>query len=146
MWIALVKVHYSSLRPFTYRNVSGTYAYTTSDKLTCEYMSEGISGYLGSWFTYEKDLYVYLRTWVESGSGSFTWTTENFIGPYLRRNHLRGVDARFWRPSARFGLRDRKIGEWIHFLNGPVSIHKRGDSICRGHCCSFWGQTVMVYR
>ncbi len=35
MWIALVKVHYSSLRPFTYINVSDTYAY----KLTCEYMS-----------------------------------------------------------------------------------------------------------
>ncbi len=35
----MVKVHYSSLRPFTYINVSGTYAYTTSDKLTCEYMS-----------------------------------------------------------------------------------------------------------
>ncbi len=35
----MVRVHYSSLRPFTYINVSGTYAYTTSDKLTCEYMS-----------------------------------------------------------------------------------------------------------
>ncbi len=35
----MVKVHYSSLRPFTYINVRGTYAYTTSDKLTCEYMS-----------------------------------------------------------------------------------------------------------
>ncbi len=31
----MVKVHYSSLRPFTYINVSDTYAY----KLTCEYMS-----------------------------------------------------------------------------------------------------------
>ncbi len=30
-----MKVHYSSLRPFTYINVSYTYAY----KLTCEYMS-----------------------------------------------------------------------------------------------------------
>ncbi len=39
MWIALVKVHNSSLRPFAYTNVSGTYAYITSDKLTCEYMS-----------------------------------------------------------------------------------------------------------
>ncbi len=37
----MVKVHYSSLRPFTYINVSGTYAYTSSDKLTCEYMSIG---------------------------------------------------------------------------------------------------------
>ncbi len=35
MWIALVKVHFSSLRPFTYINASDTYAY----KLTCEYMS-----------------------------------------------------------------------------------------------------------
>ncbi len=35
----MVKVHYSSLRPFTYINVSGTYAYITSDKLICEYMS-----------------------------------------------------------------------------------------------------------
>ncbi len=35
MRIALVKVHYSSLRPFTHINVSVTYAY----KLTCEYMS-----------------------------------------------------------------------------------------------------------
>ncbi len=35
----MVKVHYSSLRPFNYINVSGTYAYITSDKLTCEYMS-----------------------------------------------------------------------------------------------------------
>ncbi len=39
MRIALVKVHYSWLRPFTYLNVSGTYVYTASDKLTCEYMS-----------------------------------------------------------------------------------------------------------
>ncbi len=31
----MVKVHFSSLRPFTYINVSGTYAY----KLACEYMS-----------------------------------------------------------------------------------------------------------
>ncbi len=33
--MALVKVHYRWLRPFTYINVNGTYAYT----LTCEYMS-----------------------------------------------------------------------------------------------------------
>ncbi len=39
MLILLVKVHYSSLRPFTYINVSDTYAY----KLTCEYMSERIT-------------------------------------------------------------------------------------------------------
>ncbi len=36
MRIALVKVHYSWLRPFTYINVSGTYTY----KLTCQYMSD----------------------------------------------------------------------------------------------------------
>ncbi len=39
MRIPLVKVHCSWLRPFTYLTVSGTNAYTASDKLTCEYMS-----------------------------------------------------------------------------------------------------------
>ncbi len=36
--IALVKVNYSWFRPFTYVNVSGTYAYTVSYKFKSEYM------------------------------------------------------------------------------------------------------------
>ncbi len=39
MRIAMIEVHYSWLRPYTYINVSGTYAYAASEKLPCEYMS-----------------------------------------------------------------------------------------------------------
>ncbi len=38
MRIALIKVHHSRLRPFTYLNVRDSYAYTASEKLACEYM------------------------------------------------------------------------------------------------------------
>ncbi len=39
MRIAMIEVHYSWLRPYTYTDVSGTYAYAAPAKLTYEYMS-----------------------------------------------------------------------------------------------------------